>query len=84
MLRWSLRLLSPLGSFTPAFTRRLKLLFPASSLPILIMTPRYSGAVPDPFRAGREIIVHVRREGGVYIGEPNSLITKCPSKFAKE
>lgn len=42
---------------------------------------RYSGAVPDPFRAGREVIVTVRREGGVFVGQRDSLITKCPSKF---
>ena len=42
---------------------------------------RYSGAVPDPFRAGREVIVTVRRQGNVFVGERDSLITKCPSKF---
>jgi cytochrome c-type biogenesis protein CcmE len=42
---------------------------------------RYSGAVPDPFRAGREIIVDVRRQGPVFVGEKDSLVTKCPSKF---
>jgi cytochrome c-type biogenesis protein CcmE len=42
---------------------------------------RYSGAVPDPFRAGREVIVTVRREGDVFVGQRDSLITKCPSKF---
>jgi cytochrome c-type biogenesis protein CcmE len=42
---------------------------------------RYSGAVPEPFREGREIIVTVRREGGTFVGERDSLITKCPSKF---
>jgi cytochrome c-type biogenesis protein CcmE len=42
---------------------------------------RYSGAVPDPFRAGREVIVTVHRQGGVFVGERDSLITKCPSKF---
>jgi cytochrome c-type biogenesis protein CcmE len=41
----------------------------------------YSGAVPDPVREGREVIVTVRREGTVFVGERNSLITKCPSKF---
>jgi len=45
---------------------------------------RYKGSVPDPFRAGREIIVTVRRQGGAWIGERDSLITKCPSKFAAE
>jgi cytochrome c-type biogenesis protein CcmE len=42
---------------------------------------RYSGAVPDPFRDGREVIVTVRKDGGVFVGEKDSLVTKCPSKF---
>ena len=37
--------------------------------------------VPDPFREGREIIVTVQKQGGRYVGERDSLITKCPSKF---
>jgi cytochrome c-type biogenesis protein CcmE len=41
----------------------------------------YTGTVPDPFREGREVIVTVQKQGGHYIGEPNSLITKCPSKY---
>jgi cytochrome c-type biogenesis protein CcmE len=43
---------------------------------------RYTGAVPDPFRAGREVIVTVVKTGGAFVGQPGSLITKCPSKFA--
>ncbi len=42
---------------------------------------RYSGEVPDPFREGREVIVTVRKSGASYVGERNSLITKCPSKY---
>jgi cytochrome c-type biogenesis protein CcmE len=42
---------------------------------------RYVGQVPDPFREGREIIVDVKKQGDVFVGEPDSLITKCPSKF---
>jgi len=41
----------------------------------------YTGTVPDPFREGREVIVTVERQHGRYVGERNSLITKCPSKF---
>jgi cytochrome c-type biogenesis protein CcmE len=41
----------------------------------------YTGTVPDPFREGREIIVTVRRQGEAYVGERDSLITKCPSKY---
>ena len=43
---------------------------------------RYTGAIPDPFKAGREVIVTVRREGGSFVGQRDSLITKCPSKFS--
>lgn len=42
---------------------------------------RYTGAVPDPFREGREVIVTVRKEGTVFVGEKDSLVTKCPSKY---
>jgi cytochrome c-type biogenesis protein CcmE len=45
---------------------------------------RYDGVLPDPFRAGREVIVDVRKEGGVFVGEKDSLVTKCPSKFTAE
>jgi cytochrome c-type biogenesis protein CcmE len=41
----------------------------------------YTGTVPDPFREGREVIVTVEKEGTRYVGERNSLITKCPSKY---
>jgi cytochrome c-type biogenesis protein CcmE len=41
----------------------------------------YSGSVPDPFREGREVIVTVQKQGGRYVGERDSLITKCPSKY---
>lgn len=41
----------------------------------------YTGIVPDPFREGREVIVNVQKQGNRYIGENNSLITKCPSKY---
>jgi cytochrome c-type biogenesis protein CcmE len=43
---------------------------------------RYVGAVPDPFREGREVIVTVRKEGATFVGERDSLVTKCPSKFS--
>jgi cytochrome c-type biogenesis protein CcmE len=41
----------------------------------------YTGTVPDPFKEGREVIVTVEKQGGQYVGERNSLITKCPSKY---
>jgi cytochrome c-type biogenesis protein CcmE len=45
---------------------------------------RYTGVVPDPFRAGREVIVTVTRERNGFVGAHDSLITKCPSKFSSE
>ena len=47
-----------------------------ASVPVL-----YSGVVPDPFRDGREVIVTGRMRDGVFIGQRDSLVTKCPSKF---
>jgi cytochrome c-type biogenesis protein CcmE len=52
----------------------------ATSVPV-----RYTGATPDTFKGGREIIVTVRKQGATYAGEKDSLVTKCPSKYsAKE
>jgi cytochrome c-type biogenesis protein CcmE len=45
---------------------------------------RYVGQVPDPFREGREIVIDVRKVGGTFEGQPDSLVTKCPSKFSAE
>jgi cytochrome c-type biogenesis protein CcmE len=45
---------------------------------------RYTGAVPDPFREGREVIVKGTMSGGTFVAEKDSLVTKCPSKFKKE
>lgn len=41
----------------------------------------YTGVVPDAFHEGREIIITVQRQGNQYVGERESLITKCPSKY---
>jgi cytochrome c-type biogenesis protein CcmE len=41
----------------------------------------YTGTVPDPFRGGREIVLTGAVQNGVFVGEPDTLVTKCPSKF---
>ncbi len=47
-----------------------------------VMPVSYQGVVPDPFRGGREIVLTgARGSNGTFVGEPESLITKCPSKF---
>jgi cytochrome c-type biogenesis protein CcmE len=47
-----------------------------ASIPVV-----YQGVVPDPFRDNREIIVSGEMKGGTFVGERDSLVTKCPSKF---
>jgi cytochrome c-type biogenesis protein CcmE len=42
---------------------------------------RYSGIVPDPFAAGRGVLVTVQEQGTTFVGQQNSLTTKCPSKY---
>ena len=49
---------------------------PSTSIPVT-----YAGTVPDPFRAGREIVLTGSVEQGTFVGERDTLITKCPSKF---
>jgi cytochrome c-type biogenesis protein CcmE len=49
----------------------------AASVPV-----SYNGIVPDPFRDGREIIITVSKQGSTFVGNKDSLITKCPSKFS--
>jgi cytochrome c-type biogenesis protein CcmE len=44
----------------------------------------YRGSVPDAFRVGRNVIVTGKLVDGVFVAEPNSLVTKCPSKFESE
>src|SRR5207245_9623497 len=47
-----------------------------ASVPVL-----YSGVLPDPFRDGREVIDSGRMRDGAFVGQRDSLVTKCPSKF---
>lgn len=42
----------------------------------------YTGTVPDLFRAGRHILVEGQLRHGVFVAQPGSMITKCPSKYA--
>ena len=44
----------------------------------------YTGKVPDPFRGGREVIVNGKMQNGTFVGERDTLVTKCPSKFTTD
>jgi len=52
---------------------------PSATIPV-----RYTGQVPDPFREGREVIVSGTVSDNTFVADKDSLITKCPSKFADE
>ena len=51
----------------------------ATSIPV-----RYHGEIPDPFQAGREVIVRGSVANGTFMAERDSLITKCPSKYTTQ
>jgi cytochrome c-type biogenesis protein CcmE len=42
----------------------------------------YRGSVPDLFNPGRDVSVRGTLENGVFVAETDSLVTKCPSKYA--
>ena len=46
------------------------------------VTVVYKGTVPDLFQPGRDIVVDGRLRNGVFVAVPNTLVTKCPSKYA--
>jgi len=50
---------------------------PSSSIPV-----RYTGTVPDPFQDKREVVVTGRVQDGTFVGQRDTLVTKCPSKFS--
>ena len=42
----------------------------------------YKGTVPDLFRTGRDVVVDGRLRNGLFVAVPNTLVTKCPSKYS--
>jgi len=42
----------------------------------------YKGSLPDLFKTGREVVVDGKLRKGVFVAVPNTLVTKCPSKYA--
>jgi cytochrome c-type biogenesis protein CcmE len=45
---------------------------------------RYVGSVPDLFEPGRHIFVRGKLENGTFVAEPDTLMTKCPSRYEAE
>jgi cytochrome c-type biogenesis protein CcmE len=46
------------------------------------VTVVYKGSVPDLFKTGRDVVVDGQLRNGVFIAVPDTLVTKCPSKYA--
>jgi len=41
----------------------------------------YTGSVPDLFKTGREVMLEGSLANGTFVAEPDSMKTKCPSKY---
>jgi len=41
----------------------------------------YKGSVPDLFKTGREVVVDGKLRNGTFVAVPDTLVTKCPSKY---
>jgi cytochrome c-type biogenesis protein CcmE len=51
----------------------------SATVPVL-----YRGSVPDQFKVGREVRLEGKLRGGVFVGEADTLQTKCPSKYTEK
>ena len=43
----------------------------------------YTGSVPDMFQPGRDVYLQGALKRGTFVGEPGTLVTRCPSKYTK-
>ncbi len=41
----------------------------------------YTGAVPDLFASGRDIVIDGTLQNGTFVATPGTMVTKCPSKY---
>jgi cytochrome c-type biogenesis protein CcmE len=44
----------------------------------------YRGEVPDLFKVGRHVLVRGRLQGATFVAQPDSLVTKCPSRYVAQ
>jgi cytochrome c-type biogenesis protein CcmE len=42
----------------------------------------YKGSVPDLFKTGNDVVVDGRLRNGIFVAVRDTLVTKCPSKYA--
>ncbi|MFL5926931.1 MAG: cytochrome c maturation protein CcmE [Gaiellaceae bacterium] len=44
----------------------------------------YRGEVPDLFKVGRHVLLRGRLHGATFVAQPDSLVTKCPSRYVAQ
>jgi cytochrome c-type biogenesis protein CcmE len=44
----------------------------------------YRGEVPDLFKVGRHVLLRGRLHRGTFVAQPDSLVTKCPSRYVAQ
>jgi cytochrome c-type biogenesis protein CcmE len=44
----------------------------------------YRGEVPDLFKVGRHVLLRGRLRAGTFVAQPDSLVTKCPSRYVAQ
>jgi cytochrome c-type biogenesis protein CcmE len=44
----------------------------------------YRGEVPDLFKVGRHVLLRGRLQGDTFVAAPDSLVTKCPSRYVAQ
>jgi cytochrome c-type biogenesis protein CcmE len=73
--------LSPLGgdAHEGGLRFRLRDINGTGSVPVV-----YTGSVPDLFAPGRDVSVRGKLQNGLFVAERDSLVTKCPSKYAPD
>ncbi len=49
----------------------------SATLPVI-----YHGSVPDAYKIGRDVVIDGTLANGVFTAVPDSLVTKCPSKYS--
>jgi cytochrome c-type biogenesis protein CcmE len=64
---------------TPGDVTRFRLRDPKGTATVPVS---YASGLPDQFKVGRDIRLNGRLVNGVFIGEPGTMVTKCPSKYA--
>jgi cytochrome c-type biogenesis protein CcmE len=42
----------------------------------------YTGAVPDAYKIGRDVVIDGTLKDGIFTAVPDTLVTKCPSKYS--